>query len=155
MPDSFSFQKLADSVAGSRQKLFGSVQNPFIKMKQSMLQIMQNKMHIQFVGVCPLSAATAKIVRYFVTAVFADDYSIYFMSRFFQRFTHLLFLIGCLLRMLKLTFFIQLINGLLVGPDLQSRTTKHGICNPHLFPYLTILFNCGSANPPILKSGIT
>src|SRR5437868_2634255 len=111
MPDSFSFQKLADGVAGSCQKLFSSVQNPFIKMKESMLQIMQNKMHVQFVGVCPLPTATTKIVRYFVTAVFADDYSIYFMSRFFQRFSNLLSLISGEPQSLNLRFYIELING--------------------------------------------
>src|SRR5277367_4147203 len=97
MPDSFSFQKLADSVAGSRQKLLGSVQNPFIKMKQSMLQIMQNKMHVQFVGVCPLSTTTTKIARYLATAIFANDRSIYFMTSFFQRFSHLLSLFSLVL----------------------------------------------------------
>lgn len=61
MPDSFPFQKLADSVAGPCQKLLSGVQNPFIKMNQPMLQLMQNKMHVQFVGVGPLSTTTTKI----------------------------------------------------------------------------------------------
>jgi len=76
-----------------------------------MFQIMQNKMHVQFVRVSPLSTSITKIVKYFVTAVFADDYSSCFMRRFFQRFTHLLSLFALSLQCLNLRFCIELING--------------------------------------------
>src|SRR5438067_48913 len=109
MPYSFSFQKLADSVTRSCQQLLSSVQNSFIKVKKSMLQIMQNKMHIKFVGVCPLSTTTTKITRYLTIAIFANDRSIHFMSSFFQRFSHLLSLISCELQSLNLRFYIELI----------------------------------------------
>jgi hypothetical protein len=103
MPGSFSFQKLADGVTRSYQKLLSSVQNPFIKMNQCMLQIMQNKMYVQFVGVCPLSTTTTKIARYLATAIFANDRSIYFMSSFFQRLSHMISLFSFELTMLKIT----------------------------------------------------